>query len=188
MQTTFLHTPRLLLRPFTPEDAGAVYALLKSEETTRFLPLFALQSPQQALEWVEAHSRGPGLCFAVCPGGGEAAGYVTVEPGPAWDLGYALAPHCRGQGLATEAAGAVAAEAMRQGAPYLTATHDVNNPRSGAVMSRIGMTYRYSYVEQWQPKNIPVTFRMYQRNFAPPFEWTYPGYWKQYPRHFVERL
>ena len=87
-----------------------------------------------------------------------------------------------------EAAGAVAEEARRQGVPYLTATHDVNNLPSGAVMRRIGMMYRYSYIEQWQPKNVSVTFRMYQLNFALPSDWTYSGYWKQHPRHFLESV
>ena len=47
---------------------------------------------------------------------------------------------------------------------YITATHDVNNPRSGRVMQAIGMRYCYSYEELWQPKNFPVIFRMYQLN------------------------
>ena len=48
---------------------------------------------------------------------------------------------------------------------YITATHDRNNPRSGEVMKKIGMTYRYSYEEQWQPKDKLVVFRMYQLQF-----------------------
>ena len=48
--------------------------------------------------------------------------------------------------------------------PYITATHDVNNPRSGKVMQAVGMEYKYSYEELWQPKNFLVTFRMYQLN------------------------
>ena len=71
------------------------------------------------------------------------------------------------------------------GLPYITATHDVNNPRSGAVMKKLGMTYKYSYLEQWQPKNIPVTFRMYQRNFDENAQ-TYMEYWNKYQEHFVE--
>ncbi len=39
---------------------------------------------------------------------------------------------------------------LRQdGIPYITATHDKNNPRSGDVMRRLGMKYCYSYEEQW---------------------------------------
>ncbi len=31
-------------------------------------------------------------------------------------------------------------------------------------MRNLGMVYQYSYEEQWQPKDIPVVFRMYQLN------------------------
>ncbi len=31
-------------------------------------------------------------------------------------------------------------------------------------MKKLGMKYQYSYKEQWQPKDILVTFRMYQLN------------------------
>ena len=50
------------------------------------------------------------------------------------------------------------------GWPFLTATHDVNNPRSGAVMRKLGMRYAYSYREHWMPKDISVVYRMYQIN------------------------
>lgn len=36
--------------------------------------------------------------------------------------------------------------------------------------------YRYSYEERWQPKNLLVTFRMYQLDLAPGVP-TYRGYW-----------
>lgn len=32
-------------------------------------------------------------------------------------------------------------------------------------MQALGMRYKYSYEEMWQPKNFLVTFRMYQLNF-----------------------
>lgn len=78
---------------------------------------------------------------------------------------------------------------LRQvGIPYITATHDVNNPRSGNVMQAIGMTYRYSYEELWQPKNVLVTFRMYQLNFDGQQNRVYKKYWDKYPVHFVEEI
>ena len=78
---------------------------------------------------------------------------------------------------------------LRQaGIPYITATHDVNNPRSGNVMQAIGMTYRYSYEELWQPKNVLVTFRMYQLNFTKGQDWIYQKYWEEHPNHFIEEL
>ena len=76
----------------------------------------------------------------------------------------------------------------KAGIPYITATHDVRNPRSGEVMKRLGMTYRYSYEEQWQPKNKRVVFRLYQRNFDGREDRTYAKYWDLYPVHFIERI
>lgn len=40
-------------------------------------------------------------------------------------------------------------------------------------MKRLGMVYQYSYMEQWQPKDIPVTFRMYQMNFDKSLKFVY---------------
>ena len=77
---------------------------------------------------------------------------------------------------------------MKDGVPYITATHDKNNPRSSGVMKQLGMKYQYSYEEQWQPKNIPVTFRMYQLNFDGENDRVYKKYWEQYPVHFIEDL
>ena len=74
------------------------------------------------------------------------------------------------------------------GIPYITATHDVNNPRSGKVMQALGMKYQYSYEESWQPKNFLVTFRMYQLNFDKEKDRVYRKYWDKYPVHFIEAL
>ena len=86
----------------------------------------------------------------------------------------------------TEAARAVMEQLRKAGVPYLTATHDVKNPASGAVMKKLGMTYRYSYRELWQPKDVSVIFRMYQIDFVKG-DLTYMGYWDRYPEHWVEQ-
>lgn len=74
----------------------------------------------------------------------------------------------------------------KDGIPYITATHDINNPRSGSVMKRIGMEYKYSYEELWQPKNFLVTFRMYQLNLDGNKDRVYKKYWNTYEKHFIE--
>ena len=75
----------------------------------------------------------------------------------------------------------------KDGIPYITATHDVKNPRSGGVMRRLGMKYRYSYEERWQPKDLTVTFRMYQLNLDGNRDRVYRGYWDASDVHFVEK-
>ena len=101
-------------------------------------------------------------------------------------MGYALRKEFWGQGIATEACKAVLSQLKEDGLKSITATHDVKNPRSGEVMKRLGMKYQYSYEEEWQPKNILVTFRMYQLDFHgenPP----YRKYWDCSAVHFIER-
>ena len=55
-------------------------------------------------------------------------------------------------------------------------------------MQKLGMKYRYSYREQWQPKDIPVVFRMYQLNFIADDDFVYRKYWDTYPEHFIETV
>ncbi len=104
------------------------------------------------------------------------------------DFGYGLRQEFWHRGIVTEAGKAVIEQVKTDGLPYITATHDKNNPRSGNVMRRVGMTYRYSYEEQWQPKDFPVIFRMYQLNFDGNEDFVYKTYWNMYSNHFIEKL
>ena len=54
-------------------------------------------------------------------------------------------------------------------------------------MEKLSMRYCYTYREQWQPKDIPVDFRMYQLNLDGEEGRVYRGYWEKYP-HFIEEL
>ena len=54
-------------------------------------------------------------------------------------------------------------------------------------MQKLGMAYRYSYREQWQPKDIPAVFRMYQLNLDGDETRVYRGYQEKYP-FFIENL
>lgn len=92
------------------------------------------------------------------------------------------------KGIVTEACQEVIKFMKESAVPYLTAPHDVHNPKSGEVMKRLGMVYRYSYEEQWQPKDIPVTFRMYQLNLDGQYDRIFLPYWKRHPVHFVEDI
>ena len=54
-------------------------------------------------------------------------------------------------------------------------------------MKNVGMKYCYTYKEMWQPKNILVTFRMYQLNFDNNKNRVYKEYWDKYPEYFIEK-
>ena len=114
-------------------------------------------------------------------------GYIHVSYDDSHDLGYGLRKEFWHQGLCSEACRAVISKLKQTGISYITATHDINNPGSGKVMQAIGMSYRYSYEELWQPKNIPVIFRMYQLNLDGQDDRVYKKYWEKYP-HFIEDM
>ena len=78
-------------------------------------------------------------------------GYVNVSMEENHDFGYGLRKEFWHKGIVTEVGKAVIEQVREDGLPYITATHDRNNPRSGNVMQKVGMTYCYSYEEQWQP-------------------------------------
>ena len=115
-------------------------------------------------------------------------GCIHISEDDSHDLGYCIGKKFWHKGICTEACRAMVGMLRQVGIPYITATHDVNNPRSGNVMQAIGMTYRYSYEELWQPKNVLVTFRMYQLNFDGQQNRVYKKYWDKYPVHFVEEI
>ena len=53
-------------------------------------------------------------------------------------------------------------------------------------MKKAGMEYQYSYEEQWQPKDMAVTFRLYQLNLDGKKDRVYQKYWDDSCVHFVE--
>lgn len=119
--------------------------------------------------------------WAICErGSSEPVGFIQVSPGEAHDVGYALRRESWGLGYAREALAAVISWARRQGYSRLTATHDIDNPRSGAVMIARGMTPRYAYRERWLPKKPEVVFCMHQIDLVCGAE-EYRGYAERWP-------
>ncbi len=194
MNTPTLKTERLILRKFTERDIEALYQILRDKEVNRFLPWYPLQSMEEAEKFYQEryaakYAEPRGYQYAIClKSDDRPIGYIKVDMQEHHDFGYGLRREFWHRGIVTEAGKAVVEQVRADGLPYITATHDVQNPRSGAVMQKLGMTYRYSYIEQWQPKDIRVTFRMYQLNFDGNEQRVYKKYWNQYAEHFVEVL
>ena len=192
MNTPTLETQRLLLRKFTAADLDALYEIFRDEEVNTFLPWLPLKSLDDARDFYEArYARGYRLpCayrYAIClKAENIPIGYIHVASDDSHDLGYGLRREFWHRGIATEAGRAVIEQVRRDGIPYLTATHDVRNPRSGRVMQRLGMRYQYSYGEQWQPKNRLVLFRMYQLDLDGTEGRVFRRYWERSAVHFVE--
>lgn len=192
MNTPKLETEKLILRKFTKDDLDALFLILKAEEVNKFLPWYPMKNLEETKRFYEekyaaVYSEPQGYAYAIClKSDNYPIGYIKVDMNDSYDLGYGLRKEFWHQGIVSEAAKAVAQQVKKDGIPYITATHDVNNPRSGAVMKRIGMEYKYSYEELWQPKNFLVTFRMYQLNLDGNKDRIYKKYWNSYEKHFIE--
>ena len=187
MNTVTVRTDRLVLRSFTGYDMDAVIRLFSDRRTNRFLPWFPLFSRQEAEAFFHERLEPGNACALVLPEG-RIIGYVTFSGPPANDLGYGLLPEYWGRGYAAEGAGAYIRVLEKNGIPFITATHDVNNPKSGAVMRRLGMEYKYSYSERWMPKDIDVVFRLYQLNLDQEAGRVYMDYWNKSSLHFIEKI
>lgn len=194
MNTPTLETERLVLRKFTELDIEALYQILSNEEVNRFLPWYPAKSIEETKEFYEEgyaskYAQPQAYAYAIClKEDNYPIGYIEVGMEEAHGLGYGLRKEFWHRGIVTEAGKAVIEQVKKDGLPYITATHDRNNPRSGGVMRNLGMKYQYSYEEQWQPKNFPVIFRMYQLNFNDNIDFVYKKYWNDSDNHFVEML
>ena len=191
--TPTIETERLILRRFNESDIEALFLILSDKEVNTFLPMFPLKNLGEAKiflqeKYLKSYNCPTGYRYAIClKSDNVPIGYVNVSDGDSYDFGYGLRKDFWHKGIVTEASLAVIEQLKKAGFKYITATHDVKNPRSGEVMKKIGMTYKYSYEERWQPKDLLVTFRMYQLNFDGQEERAYKKYWNTYPVHFIER-
>ena len=166
-----LETERLILRPFTEQDAEALFAILSDRDVNTFLPMFPLKNLEEAKAYIKdkhaaVHAGETLLYYAICRKEAPAPiGYVHVSGNDSHDLGYGLKKEFWHKGFCTEACQAVIGQ-----------------------LKQTGMKYQYSYEELWQPKNFLVTFRMYQLNFDKEKDRVYRKYWDKYPIHFIEDL
>lgn len=193
MNTPTLTSKRLILRKFNENDIEAIYKIYSDVEVNQFLPWFPLKNVKEAQQffqkvYVAEYQKSRAYAYAIClKENNIPIGYIKVSMEEPYDLGYGLKKEFWHKGIVTEAAKTLLFQLKKDKIPYITATHDRNNPRSGGVMKNIGMKYCYSYEELWQPKNKVVIFRMYQLNLDGNEKRIYLKYWKSSSNHFVEK-
>jgi RimJ/RimL family protein N-acetyltransferase len=151
MQT--LETPRLLLRPFTLDDAEAFFALVSNDQITRYtgdLPVADLQAARELLlarPLRDYAVHGFGRHAVVEKSTGEVVGFCGLKRlhSGEVEIGYRFLTRCWGLGYATESA----REAMRWGREELKLPRIIgqvvrDNTASVRVLEKLGLAYERS--------------------------------------------
>ena len=149
--TKRLETDRLILRQFKIEDAEDMYNNWATDaEVTKFLtwlPHPDINFTKGLLEnWIGKYSELTWYNWAIeLKETGEVVGNISVvklnERIEAADIGYCMGKAWWGNGIMPEALRAVIAYLFEEvGLNRVAAYHDVNNPKSGRVMQKAGMT------------------------------------------------
>ena len=150
--TRKIETERLILRRFVMEDAEEMYKNWASEdEVTKFLtwPTHAnVEVTKMVLDqWISRYENLDFYNWAIeYKEIGELIGNISVvsirENTKEALIGYCMGTKWWGQGIMPEAGKAVVKYLFEEtGFHRMAANHDKNNPKSGRVMQKIGMTY-----------------------------------------------
>ncbi len=147
-----LETSRLLLRKFEDGDGDFMYKNWASDpEVTKFLTWPTHPSVEVSRKinssWVESSEKADYYQWAiVLKERNEPIGSISLvrmdEDIDAVEVGYCIGRNWWGQGIVSEAFQAVIAFCFEEvGVQRISARHDPNNPASGAVMRKCGLTY-----------------------------------------------
>lgn len=148
--TNTLETERLILRRYTLEDAPSVFKNWASDdEVTKYLTWPTHENVDVTrwvlTDWVKRYEA-PAVYHwgLVEKATGELFGDIAVvhvnEPVAEAELGWCMGKAWWGKGYMPEAARAVLKVLFDEaGFNRVCACHDVNNPKSGRVMQKIGM-------------------------------------------------
>ncbi len=168
-----LKTERLLLRPFTPEDAEFILRLLNEPAFLRYIGDKGVRTPDQAASYLldgpirsyDRHGHGlmrvevreTGLPIGMC-------GLLRRQPDQDPDLGYAFLREYWGQGYAKDAAMAILDSGIRVlDFPRILALVAPDNARSIQLLQELGFTLAGSTpvhpdeppdsIYEWIPRN-----------------------------------
>jgi len=163
-----LTTPRLVLRPFVPNDLEEL-TVLHAEESFWWYPLRGAMSKQDTAGFLERvmaryDSDGFGIEALLDRASGAMIGWAGLAVPhflpqilPAVEVGWRLAGPWRGRGLATEA-GAAAVEFgfTTGGLDRIVSIYEPENVASGRVMERLGFTLHVTTTGQ-RGEEVAVT-------------------------------
>ena len=161
-----LQTDRLLLRPFSAEDAGGLTRVLSDSEAAQFIggPKSHDEARDSAIRMRDAFAqRGWGTLAVILPDTGTCIGYCGVRPLPCTpdvELAFALERSSWGRGYATEAATAVLDAAfVCLRFESIVGTVYPENVVSQRVLAKLGLKFERKVFGYW-PRDEAWLFRV----------------------------
>lgn len=150
--TTKIETERLILRSFAIEDADSMFNNWASDnDICKYMRWIQHENKEETKKvlssWIDSYSKKSFYQWAVTlKGNDEPIGsiglFVVNESDLCGDVGYCIGKKYWGQGIMTEALTAVLEFAFETiGFNRIETYHSVNNPASGRVMQKSGMTF-----------------------------------------------
>jgi RimJ/RimL family protein N-acetyltransferase len=162
-----IDTGRLILRPFTLDDAEAWLPLITLPEIIRYTGDVPVASVEEAREILRTRPlrdyavHGYGRMAVIEKSSGRLVGFSGlkyVEALGAADIGYRFLPDCWGKGYATESARPLMAYGARElGLERIVGTVHPDNPASGRVLEKLGLRYE----RLLEPDENGVPFLLY---------------------------
>ena len=177
VQIPTLVTPRLRLRKITPEDAPVFFTQLgSSESVTKYM----LWKPHKTLEASVAsiqkalhrYETGESIRWAITrKDTGQLIGIIDLMPkdtaSRCFTFAYMISEDCWGKGYGTESLAAVLDYGFREcRASVIEADHFSDNPASGAVMRKAGMTYIGRIANKYEKNGILYDGECYRITLA----------------------
>ena len=162
-----IETERLILRPFSLDDAEAWLPLISLSEIIRYTGDTPAGSVDEARELLRTRplkdyeQYGFGRLAVIEKASGRLVGFCgfkyVVELGEV-DIGYRFLPDCWGKGYATESAGALMQDGRRAlNIRRVVGTVHPDNPASGRVLEKLGLRFE----RLLEPDEDGVRFLLY---------------------------
>jgi len=141
-----LTTSRFTMRSLKRGDEVAMFPTLSDEEQCLYLTRPAFESEQELWDWFAAPDW-DGRTWIAEDGSGQVVGRFVAVPGhgttleaPVFEIGYMVATHRQGEGIARECSEALITQLWSEGARKLTAEVDMRNTASVRLLESLDFT------------------------------------------------
>lgn len=145
-----LETERLILRPITIEDAEAVFSWTSDSRVSRYMSYPASRDISETISWIQStfDENAEWIWAFVLKNENRVIGAGSIGEDHYmqgyWGIGYNIHYDYWHKGYCTEAMKAIIDFAHTQlGVNKICSGHAVDNPRSGKVMEKLGLSFHH---------------------------------------------